>query len=72
MSTQIDMYPLVPLEVEREIFELTVRECPGTGPRLCLVARRVNTWYALESSYMRTTRFANLYDIGSDPCYTPS
>ncbi|TFK65245.1 hypothetical protein BDN72DRAFT_845777 [Pluteus cervinus] len=44
MSEQNDIHPLVPPDIEREIFELTIRECPGTGPRLCLVARRVNTW----------------------------
>jgi len=34
----------IPIELEREIFELAVYDDPQCAPRLMLVARRVHDW----------------------------
>lgn len=37
--------PILPVELEREIFELTARQYRGSAVRLVLVAHRVHIWY---------------------------
>ncbi|KAJ7172822.1 hypothetical protein C8R43DRAFT_1102707 [Mycena crocata] len=45
MSTKPDkLVPRLSVDLEREIFELTARECTPAIPRLMLVARRVEVW----------------------------
>ncbi|KAJ7097536.1 hypothetical protein C8R44DRAFT_748282 [Mycena epipterygia] len=43
-SRQDGQNPKLPLELEREIFKLTVRVYPKTAPMLLRVAHRVQTW----------------------------
>lgn len=40
----VEVRPIFPPELERDIFETTARIHPGTGVVLALVSRRVQLW----------------------------
>ncbi|KAF9461089.1 hypothetical protein BDZ94DRAFT_858482 [Collybia nuda] len=43
-NSEVDIRPIFPPELERDIFERAARTCPDTGVVLALVSRRVHLW----------------------------
>jgi len=48
-----NLKPRLPLELEREIFEIAAFGDRGSVPRLVLVAQRVNEWYSMGSATLK-------------------
>jgi hypothetical protein len=64
--------PVLPRELERDIFMVFARQYPKDAPKLALVARRVQSWYAISvARSLRAYIFITGY-TGSSPSYMPT